>query len=62
LSGQRHALRSGRGLRLLVAFREHATYRPRFRFGSHVRASVEANFLPALEAGMRKAIATSIRH
>lgn len=49
------------GVRLLVAFREQATYRPRFHFGEHVAASVRRHFLPALQAGMRQAIATAIR-
>lgn len=56
-----HVLRSARGLRLLVAFRERAVYHPRFGFSERVRASVEASFGPALEAGMAKAIATAIR-
>ena len=56
-----HVLRSARGLRLLVAFRERAIYRPRFGFGERVRVSAEANFVPALEVGMAKAIATAIR-
>ena len=61
-SGGRHILRTARGLRLLVAFRQQATYRPRFGFYERVAASVEANFLPALSAGMQRAIATAVRH
>lgn len=56
-----HVLRSQRGLRLLVAFRERASYRPRFGFGERVRRSVVATFLPALQAGLGRAMATSIR-
>lgn len=55
----RHVLRQARGLRLLVAFRAEATYRPRFGFQERVRASVDTNFLPALGAGLRRAIATA---
>lgn len=56
-----HIVRYRRGLRLLVAFRERATYRPRFGFAGHVRTSVEANFLPSLEAGLTRALATANR-
>lgn len=49
------------GLKLLVAFRGRARYRPRFGFQDHIAASVRANFLPALSAGMARAMATAIR-
>ena len=57
-----HALRGQRGLRLLVAFRERASYRPRFGFGERVRRVATANFLPALQAGLGRAMATSTQH
>jgi hypothetical protein len=49
-----------RGLKLLVAFRERAAYRPRFGFQNRIAASVRASFLPALLAGMARAMATAI--
>ena len=60
-SGQRHVLRGQRGLRLLIAFRERAVYRPRFGFYDHARASIAANFRPARSAGLARAIATARR-
>lgn len=57
-----HVLRSQRGLRLLVAFRERASYRPRFGFGERVARSVKVNFMPALRSGLGRAMATSVRH
>ncbi|HEY3909463.1 MAG TPA: hypothetical protein VGM07_06190 [Stellaceae bacterium] len=59
--GQSHVLRTGRGLRLLVAFREEAKYRPRFGFEEQVRRSIDANLMPALQAGVEKALATAFR-
>lgn len=50
-----------RGLKLLVAFRGRAHYRPRFGFQDHIAASVRTNLLPALSAGMARAMATAIR-
>ncbi len=51
-----------RGVKLLVAFRSRARYRPRFGFQDHIAASTHVNFLPALSAGMARAMATAIRH
>lgn len=48
-----------RGLRLLVALRARAHYKPKFGFHDHVEASVRANFLPALSAGLARAMATA---
>lgn len=50
-----------RGLKLLVAFRQRARYAPRFGFQDHIAASVRVNFLPALSAGMARAMATARR-
>lgn len=49
------------GLRLIAAFRDRALYRRRFGFRKHIAASVHANFLPALRAGMERALATAFR-
>ena len=59
--GQRHILRGQRGLRLLVAFRERARYAPIFGFEDRVRRSVEANLMPAVQAGVERALATAFR-
>lgn len=59
--GQRHVLRAGRGLRLLIAFRDEAKYRPRFGFEERTRRSVEANLMPALRDGVARALATAFR-
>jgi hypothetical protein len=51
---------SGR-LKLLAAFRERAEYKPRFGFERRAAAAVGRVFMPALERGMAKALATAIR-
>jgi hypothetical protein len=48
------------GLKLIAALRERARYRPRFGFGARVAARVNATFLPALSAGLAKAMATAV--
>ena len=49
------------GLRLIAAFRDRASYRPKLGFQKHTAASVRANFLPALRAGMARALETAFR-
>jgi hypothetical protein len=54
--------RLGHGrVRLMAALRERATWRAKFGFQQHVAASVGVHFLPALSAGLARAIATSLR-
>ncbi len=60
--GGGHILRTARGLRLLVAFHDRAVYRPRFGFKARVRDAVSARLLPALQAGLAKAMATAVSH
>lgn len=53
---------AARGLKLIAAMRPHAAYKPRFGFRPRIAASVAANILPQLSAGMARAMATAIRH
>ncbi len=43
-------------LRLIAAMRDHASYKPRFGFQERVGIVVRQAFLPALEAGMKRAM------
>jgi len=47
-------------LKLLVAFRDHARYHPKFGFQEHVAASVKVNFMPALSAALARAMKNAI--
>jgi hypothetical protein len=61
-TGPRGGIYTHRGaLRLIAAFRGRASYRPKFGFQEHMAASVRANFLPALRAGMARALETAFR-
>lgn len=51
---------SPRGLKLLIAFRSRAVYRPRFGFHERISATVASHFPAALSAGLAKAIATAV--
>lgn len=57
--GARHVLRTPRGVRLLVAFRPEAHYRPKFGFDERVRRSVEQSLMPNLQAAVSEALATA---
>lgn len=48
-------------IRLLVAFRRRATWKPRFAFRERVAASVNLTFATNLREGLARAIATAIR-
>lgn len=60
-AGGRHILRTPRGLKLIVAFRERAVYKPRFGFERQVEVQVGRVFMPALSRGMAKALATAVK-
>jgi hypothetical protein len=58
-------IKAGKGvkvghLKLLVAFRDHARYHPKFGFQEHVAASVKVNFMPALSAALARAMKNAI--
>jgi hypothetical protein len=48
-------------LTLLAAFRDRASWKPKFGFQEHVARSVRGNLMPALSAALARAMATAIR-